>query len=86
MANKDEEKQKLEDDLDTETTFADMNIDGFKWYDAAKKSGKKMDGVKVTRKEKWAIAKAAFASLWPILVFIALLFGFLYLFARLWLG
>ena len=33
------DKEKLEE-LDTETTFADMNVEGFKWYDPAKKKGK----------------------------------------------
>ncbi len=37
-------KKKREDDLDTTTTFADMNVDGFKWYDPAMK--KRVTGAK----------------------------------------
>ena len=41
-------KKKPDDDLDTTTSFADMNVDGFKWYnpnakkqDESRKTGKK---------------------------------------------
>ena len=31
-------KQKKQDDLDMETTFADMNVEGFSWYNPNKKA------------------------------------------------
>ena len=83
MSKKKDEKQ---DELDTETTFADMNVDGFKWYDPAKKTGRTMNGVKLTRREKWAIFKAAVSTLWPLFLFALVLFGVLYLACYLWLG
>ena len=58
------DKNKKEDDLDTTTTFADMNVEGFRWYDPnAKKSGdKKTNRPKLTRKEYWQLVRAAFAA------------------------
>ena len=38
MARK--EKRKKRDDLDMETTVADMNVEGFSWYDPHRKNGK----------------------------------------------
>ena len=82
--NKDEKTKKQE--LDAETTFADMNVEGFKWYDPHKKTGKTMKGVKLSRKEKWAIFKAALSTLWPVLAFVVFLFSVLYVVCFLWLG
>ena len=53
-------KNKKQDDLDTTTTFADMNIEGFKWYDPSQK--KKDDGgnkvrQKISRREYWRMVR-----------------------------
>lgn len=58
-------KEKKKDDLDTETTFADMNVEGFKWYDPSKKKGGS-GKVKVTRKEYRSMVKGAFAAFLPV--------------------
>jgi hypothetical protein len=82
MANKD----KKQDDLDTETTFADMNVEGFRWYDPnRKKNGGKKDQIKLTRKEYWAMVRGAFAAMLPM--FACILIGMLaiFLLAFLWL-
>ncbi len=79
MADKD-------DDLDTETSFADMNVDGFKWYDpSAKKKGKSNGKVKITRKEYRAMVKGAFEALLPLIGCIVVAMLAVFIFAYLWL-
>ena len=78
--------KKKPDELDTETTFADMNIDGFKWYDPAKKKkGMKKVNTPVSRKEYWAMVRGAFVAVLPVIIGIVAIFGVLYLITYLWL-
>ena len=86
MSEQDRNSPEKKDDLDMETTFADMNIDGFKWYDPSKKSGAKGEKIKLTRKEKRAITKAAFQAMLPIFGVVCALFVVLYLLMMLWLA
>ena len=67
-----------------ETTIADMNVEGFSWYDPGKKKKKKEIGT-VTRKEYWAMVRGAFAASLPM--FLCILFGaaLMVLLAVLWL-
>ena len=60
-------KNKKDDGLDTETSFADMNVEGFAWYTPEDKSGKKEQKVKrnVSRKEYWQMVRGAFAAMLP---------------------
>ena len=67
------EKRKVEE-LDTETTFADMNVDGFRWYDPAKKKGKGLDQVQVTKKEYRSMIKGALSALVPVLIITVLIY------------
>jgi hypothetical protein len=78
-------KKYKRDDLDTETTFADMNVEGFRWYDPnlKKKGGK--DRVKVTKKEYWSMVKGAFLAYLPFLLCVIGAFGLMVLIAYLWL-
>ena len=79
-------KQKKQDDLDMETTFADMNVEGFRWYDPRrKKTGEKPQKIKLTRKEYWAMVRGAFSAYLPM--FLCILGGMLFIFllAFLWL-
>ena len=39
-------RKNKDDELDTQTTFADMNIEGFKWYDPSKKQKGKLKKVR----------------------------------------
>ena len=79
--------KKKPDDLDTETTFADMNIDGFKWYDPSKKKkGMKKVKTTVSRKEYWAMVRGAFVAVLPVIIGIAVIFGILFLIAYIWLS
>lgn len=77
-------KKKRKDDLDTETTFANMNVEGFSWYNPKKNTQRQSVG-KVTKKEYWAMVKGAFAAMLPM--FACILIGglFVVLLAYLWL-
>ena len=78
--------KKRKDDLDTETTFADMNVDGFRWYNPNMKRASSTQPVKVTRKEYWAMVKGAFLAMLPAMCCIVLAFIIVFLLAYLWLG
>ena len=85
MARKKKEK-KVKSELDTETTFADMNVEGFRWYDPSKKSkGGKQPVEKVSRKEYWAMVRGAFAAMLPFFLCLAAAGAFIVLLAWLWL-
>ena len=77
MNEKEGKQAEKQEELDTETTFADMNIDGFKWYDPSKKSAKKGEKIKLTRKEKWAITKAVMISMLPVFGIVCAMFAIL---------
>lgn len=83
-------KKKPNDELDTETTIVDMNVEGFSWYNPAKKK-RKDDGTKtvkhrVTRKEYWQMVGGAFLAIMPYILIITLAFGAVVALAYLWLG
>ena len=77
-------KKKKKDDLDTETTIADMNVEGFRWYNPHKNKQKQSIG-KVTKKEYWAMVRGAFSAMLPM--FLCIIIGGLLVFglAFLWL-
>jgi hypothetical protein len=83
---KKEKKDKSKDDLDTETTIVDMNVEGFRWYDPSKKNDQnKTRKPKVSRKEYWAMVKGAFLAYLPMFIIILLSFALVFLLAYLWL-
>lgn len=53
-------------ELDTETTFADMNVEGFRWYNPDKKKGK-TQAEKLSKKEYWALVRGAYRAMLPII-------------------
>ena len=78
-------------ELDTTTTFANMNVEGFKWYDPTlEKRNKERDmGVvhpKVTKKEYFRLVGGAYRALWPVILSVVLIFGALVGIAYLWLS
>ena len=78
--------KKKRDYLDTETTFADMNVEGFKWYDPhRKKNGKKANFNKPSKKEYWAMVRGAFRAYAPMCLSIICGFGIMVLLMYLWL-
>lgn len=80
------DKPKKKDELDTETTIADMNIEGFRWYDPQKKKDGNMHRPKISRKEYWKMVRGAFAAYLPMFLCIILAFGIVIALAYLWLG
>ena len=80
-------KNKKPDDLDMETTFADMNVEGFRWYNPnMKKGGKRPPRQKVTRKEYWQMVRGAFAAYLPMFVIVTLVFAIMALIGWLWVS
>lgn len=77
--------KKEKQELDTETTFADMNVEGFRWYNPNKKKSSGQPVGKVSKKEYWAMVKGAFAAMLPM--FACILVGglIMVLLAFLWL-
>ena len=83
MAKK--EKQKKRDDLDMETTVADMNVEGFSWYDPHRKSGKP-SAPNLTKKEQRALMRGAFRAMLPMIGCIVAGMLLIFLLAMLWLS
>ncbi len=83
-------KNKKNDDLDTETTFVDMNVEGFSWYDPNLKKrgqgGMKPHKQKTSRKEYRKMVRAAFAAYAPVFLIVILVFGIMGLIAWLWVS
>ena len=73
-----------EEPLDTETTFADMNVEGFHWYNPRKKKGK-TEKVSVSKKEYRAMVRGAFSAMLPMIVCLLSAMGIVFLLAYLWL-
>ena len=77
-------KKKPKEEWDTETTFADMNVEGFRWYDPNRKK-KQRNKVQLTKKEYWAMVKGAFEAMFPLIGCMILAIGILILLMTLWL-
>lgn len=87
MTKKDKEKKIRErEELDAETTIADMNVEGFKWYNPQKKKNPNNSVGKITFKEYWAMVIGAFRAMWPM--FLCIILGALLMMglAFLWLS
>lgn len=80
-----EKKSKKPDNLDTETTFANMNVEGMPWYNPSRKDGRKKEGIRLTRAEKWAMFKAGFAAIVPFVLGFAGIFLLLFAIMALWI-
>lgn len=82
--------KKKYDDLDTETTIADMNIDGFKWYNpSAKKEGndgKNQQPIQLSKREKRAMMKGALLAVLPVVCCVILAVLAVFGLAYLWIG
>ncbi len=78
---KKKKKEKLP--LDTETTIADMNVEGFSWYDPKRKNRKQQ--TQLSKKEYWALVRGAYRAMLPLLLCIIVAFGLVMLIAYLWL-
>ena len=86
--NKKEKKIKKKrpiQELDTETTFADMNVEGFKWYNPNKKKGR-TQVEKLSRKEYWALVRGAYRAMLPLIACMLISGALVVLLAYLWLS
>ena len=82
-------KKDKDDELDTETTIVDMNVEGFRWYDPSRKKnddGQRKVHHKITRKEYWQMVRGAFAAFAPFFAILILVFGVMVALAYLWLS
>ena len=84
-------KNKRDDELDTQTTIVDMNVDGFRWYNPTVKKQKtenkqKTVRHKVSRKEYWQMVRGMFAAVMPIVLIVLVVFGALIALAYWWLS
>ncbi len=81
----DTESQTIEkDELDTETTFANMNVEGMPWYKDEKQGGGRESEIPpLSKSEQWALVKGAFLAALPLvgglLLVMAAVFGLAYL-------
>jgi hypothetical protein len=78
-------KKKKKDDLDMETTIADMNVEGFRSYNPHKEKGTYNGVGKITRKEYWAMVRGAFAAMLPLFGILLAVGAIIVLLAILWL-
>ncbi len=83
MAKKEKKKKKTE--LDMQTTVANMNVEGFSWYDPSLKEGKKKPTPKLTKEEQRALIKGAYKAMLPMLVCIGVGCLLMFFLAYLWL-
>ena len=77
-------KNRNQEELDMETTVADMNVEGFHWYDPSRKKGKR-EAVSLTKKEQRALMRGAFRAKFPMITSMLLVGLIMILFAYLWL-
>ena len=88
MSHKDK-KKKQKPAFDTETTFVNMNVEGFKWYDPTLekrlKQQKSVVPQKISRKEYWQMVRGAFSAFLPYFLGIVLVFGTMVAIGYLWL-
>ena len=70
------------DNLDTQTTIVDMNVEGFSWYDP-NMSKRKQQATQLTKKEQRALLRGAVRAMLPMIA--CILSGLLLMFLRVFL-
>ncbi len=83
--SEEEKKETKKDELDTETTIADMNVEGFSWYDPKKKKKENKPSVQLTKEEQKALIRGAYRAMLPLIGCIALSGLLMLILAYLWL-
>lgn len=79
-------EQVREDTLDTETSFADMNVEGMPWYDPGKRDGAAAgDAPQLSKSEQRAMIRGALLAALPMIGGLILLLAILFALAWLWL-
>lgn len=85
--DKTDRRKKPADDLDMETTIADMNVDGMPWYKPEKGNGDgDPDIPTLTKKERRAMVRGALLAALPMIGVILLVMALVYGLAYLWLS
>lgn len=83
-------KKKKQYDDDDGRTIANMNVEGMPWYEPEKdkkaERKKKMDELKVSRKEKRAMIRGAYLAYLPIFLVVMASFTIVMLLISLWLS
>ena len=83
-AQKAEEKRK-KTGYDDGRTVANMNVEGFSWFNPGAKNGQ-VPPQKITRKEYWAMVRGAFKAMLPLFACMLLAFGLVITLAIMWLS
>ena len=84
-AEKTERKKRRREAYDDGRTVANMNVEGFDWFNP-RANGSKTPPGKVTRKEYWAMVFGAFKAMLPLIACMLLAFGLVLGLAILWLS
>lgn len=71
--------------MDTETTFADMNVEGFHWYDPSRKGKNPPQKMDLSKKEYWAMVRGAFRAMFPMFACMFLVALLMFALAWVWL-
>lgn len=77
-------KRKQIDTLDTKTTFAEMNVEGFSWYDP-NRGKRKAQQTQLSKKEQRALMRGAVRAMLPMVLCILSGMLLMFLLAYLWL-
>ncbi len=80
-----DDKENKPQELDMETTFADMNVEGMPGYDPTRKNKKKTPTEKLTKAEYRALVRGAYKAMIPMLLCMFGVGAFMILLAYLWL-
>ncbi len=78
-------KEKKTEELDTQTTVADMNVEGMPWYDPKRKKGEKRETPQLTKKEQRALIRGAYKAMLPMIGCMLVAGACMVLLAYLWL-
>ncbi len=78
-------QKKSKQALDTKTTVADMNVEGFDWFNPARKDGKNNPPPQLTKKEQRALIRGAYKAMLPMILCMIVVGLGMFLLAWLWL-
>lgn len=79
-------KKRIEDTLDTETSFANMNVEGMPWYEPGKDGGGgNAETPQLSKSEQRALIRGALLAALPFIGGLILLMAILFALAWLWL-
>jgi len=82
---KEKRKPFLDDDG---STIADMNVEGFHWYQNARDKARRsaLNQLSVTRKERWAMIWGGLLAYLPVFLIILVSFGITFLLLFYWIS